>query len=260
MGTAQLARLQASTRTAPAAQRARSTHAPGSAPGEVVPAKPVAGRSGSCACGGSCPRCSAAKGPVPGQPAKALGLVPEIDDPDRPRPAQGSATIECDGSGGYQVVYNGWGGAACGTLGCVTAHENSHIADWRSKWPNGCTGQAKGYLPAGRAGDNPRMSSGEYNDFLKESECRAHTIDLACAEALPKTAGCEATVNDYTKLTSDQKDNACSGMSRATKTGIGVLGGALAGAGIGGAVGGWLGALIGGGIGALIGGIGSLFF
>jgi hypothetical protein len=52
---------------------------------------------------------------------------------------------------------------------------------------------------------------------------------------------------------------ATGGLSRGAKFGIGALGGALAGAGIG-AFFGPVGALVGAGIGALVGGIGSLFF
>lgn len=50
------------------------------------------------------------------------------------------------------------------------------------------------------------------------------------------------------------------GLSGAEKAGIGVVGGALVGAGIGALAGGPVGALVGAGIGALVGGIGSLFF
>ena len=52
---------------------------------------------------------------------------------------------------------------------------------------------------------------------------------------------------------------ATGGLSRGAKFGIGALGGALVGAGIG-AFAGPIGALVGAGIGALVGGIGSLFF
>lgn len=187
-------------------------------------------------------------------PAKALTVSPAEADREKPSPTQGSATIKCDGSGGYEILYNGWAGATCGTKNCVTMHESSHIADWKAKWPDGCKGQPKGYLPKGDAPDNPLMTGAQYRTFLKESECKAHTIDLQCAEALPKTKGCEKTIDDYIKLTTEQKANWCPSLSRGAKIGLGIGGGALVGAAIG-SSGGLVGAMIGAGVGALVGGI-----
>lgn len=189
------------------------------------------------------------------KPAKSLQPTPEEEGGGKRRPQQGSASIQCDGSGGYEITYGSWASATCGTKACVTAHESSHMADWQAKWPTGCVGQAKGYLPKGDPPDNPLMTAAEYTKFLKDSECKAHTADLICAEALPKPAGCETTVDDYIKLTREQKANWCSSLSRGAKVGIGLGGGALAGAGIGALAGGPIGALIGAGVGALVGGI-----
>jgi hypothetical protein len=130
------------------------------------------------------------------------------------------------------------------------------MADWQAKWPTGCVGQPKGYLPQGDPPDNPLMTPSQYESFLKESECKAHTADLVCAEALAKPAGCEKTVEDYTKLTRDQRSHWC-GLSLGARIGLAV-GGAAAGAVIGGLLGGGLGALIGAGVGALAGGIAGL--
>jgi hypothetical protein len=188
-------------------------------------------------------------------PRKSSTASIEGQDQEKPSPMQGSATIRCDGSGNYEIVYGKWATATCGTKDCVTAHESSHMADWKSKWPTGCNGQPKGYLPKGDPPDKPLMTAAEYKTFLKESECRAHTVDLSCAEALPKPAGCEKTVEDYIKLTRDQKANWCPSISRGAKVGIGIAGGALAGAGIGALAGGPLGAAIGAGVGAIAGGI-----
>jgi hypothetical protein len=99
------------------------------------------------------------------------------------------------------------------------------------------------------------MTAAEYNTFLKASECKAHRVDLACAESLPRPAGCERTVDDYQKLTESQLKNFCPPLSRGAKVALGIGGGALAGAGIGALVGGPVGAAVGAGIGALIGGI-----
>ena len=193
-------------------------------------------------------------------PAKALDAVPSERDEEKPSPRQGSATIQCNGSGDYEIVYNGWAGATCGTKACVTAHESSHIADWKAKWSTGCSGQPKGYLPKGDPPDSPLMTAAEYKAFLKESECKAHTVDLNCAQALPKPAGCKTTVEDYIKLTESQKANYCPSLSTAAKVAIGAGGGALVGAGIGALAGGPVGALIGAGIGALVGGVAGAFF
>jgi hypothetical protein len=193
-----------------------------------------------------------------GSPSKSPTASAEGQDQEKPSPMQGSATIQCDGSGNYEIIYGSWAGATCGTKDCVTAHESSHIADWQSKWPSGCNGKPKGYLPKGDPPDNPLMTGSEYKAFLKGSECRAHSVDLSCAEALPKPAGCEKTVDDYVKLTKEQKANWCGSLSRGAKVGLGIAGGALAGAAIG-AFGGPIGAAIGAGVGALVGGIAGLF-
>lgn len=191
--------------------------------------------------------------------AKGVGETVDEEGQTKPRPTQGSATIQCDGSGGYEVVLNSWSSATCGTKGCVIAHESSHIADWQAKWPTGCTGQPKGYLPQGDPPDSPLMTAAEYNVFLKASECRAHTVDLNCAKALPQTGGCKKTVEDYIDLTEKQRKNWCPALSRGAKVAIGLGGGAAAGAGIGALAGGPIGAAIGAGVGALVGGIAGAF-
>jgi hypothetical protein len=144
-----------------------------------------------------------------GLPAKGVSEFEESMDEAKPDPKNGSATIKCDGSGGYEILYGNYQNATCGTKDCVTKHESSHMKDWKAKWPNGCKNQPKGYLPKGDPPDEVLMTVAEYNAFLKQSECTAHTVDLACANALPQPAGCEQTVKDYIKLTSDQKKNWC---------------------------------------------------
>jgi hypothetical protein len=143
-----------------------------------------------------------------GSLAKATDVTPEDDTEEKPSPAK-DATIQCDGTGGYEIVYGDYEGATCGTKNCVTVHENSHIADWKAKWVDGCKGQAQGYLPKGDPPDVPLLTAAEYNAFLKDSECRAHTKDLECATKLPKTKECAETIDNYIKLTKDQKANWC---------------------------------------------------
>ena len=163
-----------------------------------------------CPFGGACHACPVGKQMSTGmRPGKALNETVTDGKEEKPSPEQGSATIQCDGSGGYEVVLNSWAGAPCGTESCVTAHENSHIADWKGKWPTGCKDKSKGYLPKGDPPDNPLMTVAEYNSFLKQSECTAHTVDLLCAEALPKTAECKQPVEDYISLTKRQRAQFC---------------------------------------------------
>ena len=142
-------------------------------------------------------------------PAKAATELAEDVDESKPDPKNGSATIKCNGSGDYEILYGTYQNATCGTKDCVTKHESSHMKDWKAKWPNGCKNQPKGYLPKGDPPDEVLMTAAEYTAFLKQSECTAHTIDLACANALPQPAACAQTVKDYIKLTSDQKKNWC---------------------------------------------------
>lgn len=131
-----------------------------------------------------------------GTPQKTPALLPHFE----------SATIACVG-GDYVVKLNDWGGKPCGISDCVTVHESSHIDDWRGRWPSGCkkadgSNQADGYLPTGGDG---------YADFLKKSECTAHTKDLDCAEAklAAATGDCKTKLEKYVKLTRDQKAGYC---------------------------------------------------
>lgn len=138
-----------------------------------------------------------------------LGAGPEKTSP-RKDPAMlphfVSATITCQ-SGDYVVKLNDWAGKPCGISDCVTVHESSHIDDWRVRWPKGCkkddgTNQPDGYLPKGGDG---------YADFLKKSECTAHTKDLDCAETKLKaaTGDCKTKLEAYVKLTKEQKAGYC---------------------------------------------------
>lgn len=192
-------------------------------------------------------------------PYRRLEQSSEVTDEERPNPFQsGDATIQCDGSGGYRVLLNGFSGATCGTEKCVTAHENSHIVDWKSKWPSGCVGQPASYLPKGDPPDTPLLTVAEYNEFRRASECRAHTVDLQCAKALPQTGACAATVQSYIESTERERAKHCP--STLTNVLIGAGAGAAIGGVAGGLIGGPIGAAIGGGLGAVVGGIGGLLF
>ncbi len=191
-----------------------------------------------CACGqhtiggATCDSCKNKKNQLFQRPGKAVGEQPDDHGEEKPRPTQGAASIQCNGAGGWEITYGTFAAAGCGTKACVTAHESSHMADWQAKWPNGCKGQAKGYLPKGDPPDNPLMSVPEYNKFRNKSECRAHTADLDCAKSLPKTGACKKTVEDYIDLTEKQKKKYDCGLSTFWKVMIGLGIGALAVGGI----------------------------
>ncbi|MGH2368306.1 MAG: eCIS core domain-containing protein, partial [Chloroflexota bacterium] len=123
-------------------------------------------------------------------------------------PHQGSATIVCDGAGGYRV-HLGWAATyGCGIAGCVRQHEESHIADWQGRWPNGCKnadGTAKpdgSRVPTGGAG---------YDAFLRRSECTAYTGEVPCEETLlaGASAACRPRVQAVLNDTRRQKTAYC---------------------------------------------------
>lgn len=124
----------------------------------------------------------------------------------QPQAAGGAATIVCDGKGGYRVALRGWAGATCGIEGCVRRHEESHAADWRSRWPQGCKDKADGdQIPLGGAG---------YAAFLKKSECDAYTTEISCVTPLHEAAkkkgtACEATLKSHLDDTKNQQKSFC---------------------------------------------------
>jgi hypothetical protein len=123
-------------------------------------------------------------------------------------PHAGDATIVCK-AGQYVVDLGSWAGTPCGQPDCVTVHEESHIKDWKKRWPKGCkkddgTNQPDGYLPKGGEG---------YDEFLKKSECDAHIADLKCAAEKEKSAtgACKETWKNYINLTEKEKKKWCTG-------------------------------------------------
>jgi hypothetical protein len=154
----------------------------------------------------------AAPGIMPGTAgARATGgcaLATTLDGSADDRPHQDSATIECDGAGGYRV-YLGWAATAtCGIRDCVRGHEESHIRDWQGRWPNGCknddgTSRAAGArVPTGGDG---------YADFLRQSECRAYTGEVPCGERLLASATdeCKPTVESQLATWRSRKTSYC---------------------------------------------------
>ncbi|WP_089729126.1 PAAR domain-containing protein [Candidatus Thiosymbion oneisti] len=63
---------------------------------------------------------------------------------------------------------------------CTQAHEEQHIRDWKERYgENLCQGISDGHLPVGGDG---------YDEFLRQSECRAYRVGKACRENLLGTA------------------------------------------------------------------------
>jgi len=133
------------------------------------------------------------------------GGAPSREEEHDGRPHAGAATIVCDGSGGYRVQLNSWAGAKCGIEACVRKHEESHAADWRKRWPEGCKGKADGdQIPLGGPG---------YDDFLKKSECDAYTTEVPCEEAALAGASkeCKPYVQNILDDTKAQQKKYCGG-------------------------------------------------
>lgn len=123
-------------------------------------------------------------------------------------PHNDAATIVCNGAGGYRVSMGSWATATCGIRGCIRAHEQSHIADWVRRWPNGCKnadGSAKANgtaVPTGGAG---------YAAFLRASECTAYTGEVPCEAALLRDAtdACKPTIRSVLADSRRQKTSYC---------------------------------------------------
>jgi hypothetical protein len=128
-----------------------------------------------------------------GAPKPPGGPERDVTEPGHElgQPHQGDATIVCDGKGGYRVDLRGWANAPCGLVACIRRHEETHITDWKGRWPDGCKDKADGaQIPLGGAG---------YDAFLKASECRAYTAELACNAPLLDAAkgDCVQTIRDH---------------------------------------------------------------
>ncbi len=135
---------------------------------------------------------------IEARPALASGL---------PGPQQGSATVVCDGLGGYRVALNGWAGAPCGIVNCITIHEQSHITDWMARFPLGCKNANGTNKPDGTA---PPTGGPGYAAFLRASECSAYTAELTCIEGNNRTDGdCPRLVALHLADTARQKARYC---------------------------------------------------
>ena len=121
----------------------------------------------------------------------ASSLIEErLGEQPEPGPHAVSATIVCNGSGGYRTKLAGswvdegnWN--KCGVWMCVEQHEQSHVKDWEKRFPDGCKNADGTFKKDG----TPVPTGGEgYDDFLRQSECQAYKIELACEQKLQETA------------------------------------------------------------------------
>jgi hypothetical protein len=145
---------------------------------------------------------------APSRGEAACGLRDGLEHDGQPH--QGAATIVCDGSGDYRVALNSWAGAKCGIEDCVRRHEESHAADWRKRWPDGCK-NADG-TPKPDGSQIPLGGPG-YDDFLKKSECDAYTTEVPCEQAAlaGATKECKPYVQGVLDDTKNQQKKYCGG-------------------------------------------------
>lgn len=79
--------------------------------------------------------------------------------------------------GGQLVVQNNNSGP---DSACTQAHEGQHMKDWKERYgENLCSGVSDGSLPVGGNG---------YDEFLRQSECKAYKVGKACREKSLETA------------------------------------------------------------------------
>lgn len=139
-----------------------------------------------------------------GEAARVMPMSPRPED----LPQNNDATIKCNGQGGYRVSLGAWAGKPCGITGCVTRHEESHIADWQGRWPNGCK-NADG-TPKPDGSQIPLGGDG-YAAFLRQSECRAYGVEERCTTDLLAQApqACQTALQDHLADTRAQKNSFC---------------------------------------------------
>jgi hypothetical protein len=108
------------------------------------------------------------------------------------------------------VALNAFAGAPCGIEDCVRKHEESHLGEWRVRYPEGCK-NADG-TPKPDATPVPTGGPG-YEAFLKQSECTAYTNEIACQQAnlAGASADCKTTIEDHLKGDVSMKNHYCGG-------------------------------------------------
>jgi RHS repeat-associated protein len=110
-------------------------------------------------------------------------------------------TIQCDGSGGYEIV-------SCGnscTNKCTIRHERQHVYDWFSRYGRrGCSNRAKGDLPDDES--SAPLDITPYERFRAMSECRAYKAGIECAQGIINAnCGCMQEARDYKDSAEQQR-------------------------------------------------------
>jgi hypothetical protein len=143
-------------------------------------------------------------------PSRAAGVPwePHCFTEDDGYEHNGSAGIECDGSGGFRVDIGSWSTAPCGIVDCVRTHEETHI-DYRLR---------RGFKDSCKKADGKPIDAGVKPpplpaDDLKKSECAAFTAEIACQEAnLSKaSAECKPKIEEHLKADKAEKERNCGG-------------------------------------------------
>jgi hypothetical protein len=123
---------------------------------------------------------------------------------------QGAATVVCDGAGDYRVDMGGWATAKCGLPDCIRRHEESHATDLRARYPDGCKNADGTPKPAG----TPHPTTGDdYGAWLKQTECKAYSVEIPCEEELLRNASaeCKPVIQPVLDDSKSQKRSYCGG-------------------------------------------------
>jgi RHS repeat-associated protein len=97
-------------------------------------------------------------------------------------PIPGANTVICDGQGGIiaQIEPN-TETAKCGVADCVRAHENQHIADWRSYgFAGSCAGRPRGTVVTFNS--NCQVKRSERSATIAELDCLRSKCSGSCGE------------------------------------------------------------------------------
>lgn len=113
---------------------------------------------------------------------------------------KGSATVLCDGKGGYRVDLGMYGNMPCGIRDCTNKHEHSHIDDLKPH--DACKDIANGELPEV---PNP-------DQFRRASECKAsRDVEMPCLtrKARAREPGCAPVLDPMKKKVCNDIENWC---------------------------------------------------
>lgn len=95
-----------------------------------------------------------------------------------PKGLKAYGQIQCDGSGGYEIVVFETG---C-VEGCVREHEQVHLEDYTREHPNACRGYERGQWPS--------RGNVAFDLLMQRSECKAWNITVSCLDELRECGSC----------------------------------------------------------------------